>query len=344
MLDTQSESLKRASDQSAAEHINGHTPGSAAGKRLLAHELAHVVQQGETAPTVQRKRVEKPYRAQIVAEKETEAVQACQDKNAKDCRSDVLSPGMEVTITDEFVGGTWLFAQDLPEQAAEALRGQKWVYVQAKNVERLPEGQAQPTPSPRQKSEAPTDSDASVEQLSEAVYSSDREKVISLLNEGSLEQALKLVRRVHENAEAKGQVSPVGYLGDDFSLDASDKSELRVAVAAYAIKLSIGDFSGSASDAYDALSAGAKRLGDFAQGPVDGYLRSHGGEDVKTAIEQRLTEQVGEFVEQYDRVKAAEKDPLGVFQQRLKEKTLQVLNENEAAVKEQRQAQFSQEL
>jgi hypothetical protein len=207
-----------------------YAPGSAPGKQLLARELTHVVQQGGTVSTVQRKPVEKPYRAQIVAVKETEVVQTCQDTNAKDCRTDVLSPGMEVTVTDEFVGGAWLFVQNLPEQTVKALHGQKWVYVQAKDVDRLPEAQAQPTPSPKQKSETQTDSDASAEQLSEAIYSSDREKVTALLNEGALEQALELVRRVHEKAEAKGQVSPVGYLGDDFSLDASDEPELRVAV------------------------------------------------------------------------------------------------------------------
>ena len=314
-----------------------YSPGSAEGKELLAHELTHVVQQNGTAPAVRRKRLKSPYRAQIVSVKESGGtVQTCQDVNANGCRTDVLTPGMEVRIAGEFVGGVWLFAQDLPEAAVKALYGQNWIYVPAKYAECLPEAKAQPAPKPKEESETKTDADARVEQLSGAIYSSDKEKVTALLNEGGLDDALDLVRRVQEKAAAKGQVSPVGYLGDDFSLDASDESSLRVAVAAYTVKLSIGDFSGSASDAYDALNAAAKRLRYFAQGSVDGYLRSHAGEDVKTVVEQRRTEQVGEFVEQYDQVKAAEKDPLGVFQNRLKEKVLKVLDINEAAVHKQR--------
>jgi hypothetical protein len=321
-----------------------YSPGSAEGKELLAHELAHVVQQNGTAPAVRRKKLKSPYRAQIVFVLESSgAVLTCQDVNANGCRTDILRPGMEVTITDEFVGGAWLFAQNLPEAAVKALYGQKWIYVPAKYVAHLPEAKAQPAPAPKGKSETKTDADARVEQLSAAISSSDTEKITALLNEGGLDDALDLVRRLQDIAEAKGRISPAGRLGDDFSLDASDESSLRVAVAAFTIKLSIGDFSGSVSDAYDALNAAAKRLGYFAQSSVDGYLQSHAGEDVKDVVEQRSTEQFGEFVEQYHRIHAAEKDPLGVFQNRLKEKTLEVLAENEAAVKKQRKALGGQE-
>jgi hypothetical protein len=319
--------------------INRFAPESNNGRKLIAHELTHIVQQNGKVPVVRRKKLKTPYRAQIVSVKESGGtVQACQDVNATGCRTDVLTPGMEVTITVEFVGGVWLFAQNLPEVAVKALYGQKWIYVPAKYILRLPEAKAQPAPKPKAKSETKTEADARIEQLLNAIYSRDNEKVAALLNEGGLDEALDLMRRVQENAEAKGQISPVGYLGDDFSLDASDERSLRVAMTAYTIKLSIGDFSGSVSDAYDALNAAAKRLGFFAQGSVDGYLRSHAGDDVKSVVEQRMTEQVGEFVEQYEQIKAVEKDPLGVFQKRLKAKTLQVLDENEAAVKKQRKA------
>src|SRR5262249_717319 len=78
-----------------------YSPRRAEGKELLAHELTHVIQQNGTAPAVQRKKLKSPYRAQIVSVKESGgAVQTCQDVNANGCRTDVLTPGMEVTITD----------------------------------------------------------------------------------------------------------------------------------------------------------------------------------------------------------------------------------------------------
>jgi hypothetical protein len=359
-LHTDSQAARAATEISArafthGEHIffgpGQYRPDTTDGRQVLAHELTHTIQQGAihsgnslgslhpvlAAPTVQRKPLKKPYRAQIVAAKDT-PVETCQNVNAEGCRTDVLSPGMEVIITEEFVGGVWLFAQNLPEQAVKALYGQKWIYIPAKYVERLPEAQGKSSPSQKQKSDTDLVSAGRVDQLSDAIYGSDKEKVIALLNEGGLEAALEMLRRVQENAEAKGRVSPMGYLGDDFGLDVSNESELRVAVVAHTIKLSRRDWSGSLDDAYDALISAAKRLGGFAPGIVTVYLDAQGGTEIKAVVEQRRTQEVGELVEQYERMKAAEKDPLGVFKQRLKDKTLKVLDQNETAVQKQLKA------
>ena len=156
--------------------INRFAPASNDGRKLIAHELTHVVQQKGKAPVVRRKKTKTPYRAQIVSVKESGGtVQTYQDVNAKGCRTDVLTPGMEVTITDEFVEGVWLFAQNLPKAAVKALRGQKWIYVPAKYVERLPEAKAQPAPKPKEKSETKTEADA------RSLQGEEREKVYTKL-------------------------------------------------------------------------------------------------------------------------------------------------------------------
>ena len=321
-------------------------PHTRAGKRLLAHELTHTVQQGgvESAATaaagvIQRKPVKPPYRAEIVAPTDAagrhQVIQTCQDVNARGCRTNVLLPGMEVTITDEFVGGGWLFAQQLPEQAVAALHGQKWIYVPAKFIRRIPSGR---TPTPRPEAVFRAAGAARVQQLNDAIYGADRTKAIDLLNEGGLDDALQLLHRAQAEAVAKGQISPAAYLADDFPLTTSRGAELRVALVARSVKLAAGDWSGSAEDAYDELMTAARRLGGLSPGTVAVYLDRHGVESIKSVVEQRRTEQARGFAEQYERIRAAERDPLEVFKQALQQRTLRRLDENEAAVRKERDA------
>lgn len=125
------------------------------GRRLLAHELTHTVQQGaaggKTAgsaggsswarPLVQRKPLDKPYRARIVEMRDDagrlKPVLTCQDTRGTGCRSDVLTGGMEVRVTSEFFGGVWSFVENLPTPAIKALHGQKWIYVPTVLLERV---------------------------------------------------------------------------------------------------------------------------------------------------------------------------------------------------------------
>jgi hypothetical protein len=308
-------------------------PGDPDGDRLLAHELTHVLQQGGG---LHRKPVKPPYRAQIVSPPDAAGksadVQTCQDVNAKGCRTDVLTAGMEVTVTNEFVGGLWLFVEHLPKEAVAALHGQKWIYVQAKFVKRLP---AATTPV---KTPPPAAPDASIQQLSDAVYSRDTGRVRDILNAGGLENALALLGKVQAAAAAKAQIPPVLYLTDDFPLSSGDERTLLVAVAAHTVSLGLGLSSGPVADAYDEIIAASQRLGGLSAGIVTVYLDRRGDEAVKSIVAQRRTEQVQGVIEQVESSRKAEKDPLGVFQKRLQEKALRRLEENEVAVRKQRAA------
>jgi hypothetical protein len=107
-----------------------YSPATAAGRRLLAHELTHVMQQGATMPrrpasALQRKAVP-PYPGKILSlteiakdpEREKKR-DATKQTEAKVCRSigqsptkancpSTLSAGDKVTVTAEKVGGLWL--------------------------------------------------------------------------------------------------------------------------------------------------------------------------------------------------------------------------------------------
>jgi hypothetical protein len=307
-------------------------PGGQEGDQLIAHELTHALQRGAG---IHRKPIKPPYRAQIVSPPDAGGkpgvIQTCQDVNAKGCRTDVLAAGMEVTVTNEFVGGLWLFVEHLPKEAAEALHGQQWIYVQSKFVKRLPA-----TPASA-KATQPA-GEASVQQLGDAIYGRDTERTLDILNAGGLENAFALLRKVHAAAAAQGQISPILYLTDDFTLTTGDERSLLVAVAAHTVSLGFGLQSGAVDDAYDEIITASQRLGALSAGIVTVYLDRRGDEAVKSIVGQRRTEQVQGMIEQVERSRKAAKDPLGVFQKRLQEKALRRLDENEVAVRKQRAA------
>lgn len=102
-------------------------PASALGRRLLAHELAHVVQQGEAAPVLRRWPVAAtPFKARILSlsevqaepEREKKRVQSGQTEarvwrsigaaaSAANCPA-TLKPGSVVTVLEKKPGGLWL--------------------------------------------------------------------------------------------------------------------------------------------------------------------------------------------------------------------------------------------
>ena len=107
---------------------NQYSPGSAAGNRLLAHELTHVVQQDASASHAQllRRQPSSKKKGKILSLKEVAADAGREKKRAnsgqseaKVCRSisvgpspqncpATLAPGTVVTILEEKVGGLWL--------------------------------------------------------------------------------------------------------------------------------------------------------------------------------------------------------------------------------------------
>ena len=169
--DTQAEESARAIDAEAytnGEHIalepSKFMPSSYSGRKLLAHELAHVIQQRScepngyeqtlstqrSGPVIQRKLKDiKDYTGVIRAStslSEAERNQlgwsearACKDPNPPADRMSfekhcpvVLAPNTEVKVMQEAVSGSWLFVEHPP---AAALGGQRYGYVPSAFIE-----------------------------------------------------------------------------------------------------------------------------------------------------------------------------------------------------------------
>lgn len=120
-------------------------PAQAEDRRLLAHELTHVIQQGGgAAERLQRKPTRVNYPGRVVdidsMDEETrkrlgfEAVRACRpDQSPRESLSEkkkncpvILEAGTPVTVMQEVAGDEWLFVEHPP---ATALGGQHYGYV-----------------------------------------------------------------------------------------------------------------------------------------------------------------------------------------------------------------------